>query len=572
MRLFLCEKASQGRDIARALGAADKGDGCFTNGAGSVAVTWARGHLYEQAASDDYDERYKQWRAEDLPIVPERWRLNPRRDARRYVSAIRKQLAKADEVVIATDAGREGELIAREVLEQLDWRGPVFRLWVSAFNDKSLRAALADLKPGKDYEPLYHAALARSRSDWLVGMNLSRAYTCQARRQGVDMLFSAGRVQSPTLALIVRRDAEIARFVPQPYYAVNILVEHRDGRFRAAWLPPEDIADANGRCLDRTRAETIVSRVTGATGTIESAATRRKREAPPLLLSQPRVQRLASRLYALPLERTDAILQELYDRDKLITYPRTESRYLAVSQEEDIPDISAALRANLGWGKLLDQADLALRSRVWNDAKLTDHHAIIPTPGRADLASLDEEKRKLYTLIARYYLAQFFPHYEYDQTTIFAVFGQDGRGRDRSGQDRSGRDRFKTTGRVSVIEGWRTVIQPPKDRAGAAAGGDAAGKEQALPKVAANDPVRAAEAKVENRQTRPPAHYTDDTLIEAMTSIAKFVTDPKLKKVLRETSGIGTSATRSDIIKTLRKRAYIKRVKKRFLVSTPEGR
>lgn len=550
-RVFLCEKPSQARDIARVLGCGARGDGCLRGN--GVVVTWCFGHLLEMAPPDSYGEVFRRWSLEALPIIPDAWRYEPRKEAAKQLKVIRGLLAEAGEVVIATDADREGETIAREVLERFRWRGPVQRLWLSALDDASIRKALASMWPGERTEPLYRAGIGRARADWLVGMNLTRAYTVLARGQGFDGVLSVGRVQTPTLRLVVDRDREIEAFKPRPYWEVvaSFGAPGESGSsFRAKWLPPEEMADSEGRCISEPAARTLAQRVAGGTGRVADAQTRRVREAPPLPFDLGTLQQEASRRYGMGAQEVLDAAQSLYEKHKATTYPRTDCPYLPESMLAEAPRVLEALRQSDGRiGTLVERADRAIRSRAWNDGKITAHHAIIPTTAPCGVAAMGEAERRVYDLVRRRYLAQFYPRHEYDVTTVTLAVGG---------------DYFRATGRRVVVAGWRALFGRERTEEGE-------DEAQELPELRQGDGCRVLDAEVASRQTRPPARYTEGTLIAAMKNAARLVEDARLKRMLKETAGLGTEATRAGIIRTLLDRRYVEK-HKQHLVSTETGR
>ncbi len=555
--LYLCEKPSQARDIARILGVQRKGEGCLL---GEVAgrrtiVTWCYGHLLEMAPPDSYDPALKRWSLASLPIVPSAWRLTVKASASSQFTIVQALLKESSEVIIATDADREGELIAREVLTLSRWRGSVQRLWLSALDDASIRKALTSLLPGAKTEPLWQAGLGRARADWLVGMNLTRAYTVAGQSAGYSGVLSVGRVQTPTLALIVLRDRAIESFVPLVYFDVTALFQlaARPESFRASWVPPSEVADEEGRCLDQKAAAQVVARVTGQSGAISKAETRRFKESPPLPFDLSTLQQIASLRYGLGAQQVLDAAQSLYETHKAVTYPRTDCPYLPESQFSAAPAILAALAASdrkPDFVALVTEADPKLHSRAWDDAKITAHHAIIPTAARVEVGRMSLPEAQVYDLIRRRYLAQFYPDYEYDRTDLEVLVEQ---------------ALFRTSGRVMRVLGWRAVL-------GGEAPTEGEGTEALLPAVSVGEAAEAREVSLEEKKTRPLPRYTEGTLIAAMKNVGRSVADPALKKVLKETAGIGTEATRANIIETLLKRGFLVREKRRNLVSTPAGR
>lgn len=545
-RVFLAEKPSQARDIARVLGARTRQD-THIEGKG-VAITWAYGHLLEMAPPDAYGDGLEQWSLDTLPIIPDQWQVNVRAKVKGHYKAVAKLLRSADEVVLATDADREGETIGRELLDHAGYRGPVRRLWLSALDDKSIRDALDNILPGERTAPLYHAGLARSRADWLVGMNLTRAYTLAAQANGYRGVLSVGRVQTPTLKLVVDRDREIENFQPVPYYELWVTCEHDHGTWSARWQPPAAVADDEGRCLDRRTAAAAADAIANGRGRVTYAETKRKREAAPLPFDLSSLQQTASKRFGFGAQQVLDIAQSLYENHKATTYPRTDCRYLPTSQQAEAGDVLKALaQSDAQIRDAVDGADARVRSRVWNDNKITAHHAIIPTAQRVDTSRMSRDEYKLYDLIRRHYVAQFYPDHEYDHTRI-----------DVTAADHV----FVATGRITRKPGWRHVLRP---------GAQDDDEQQALPRVERDDPVGLSDATIHDKETQPPKRYTEGTLIAAMKNIASHVTDDTLKAKLKETTGIGTEATRAGIIKTLLKRGFLE-TKKKTLCSTDAAR
>ncbi|WP_333983649.1 DNA topoisomerase III [Ectopseudomonas khazarica] len=539
MRLFLCEKPSQGKDIARVLGAGQRGNGCY-NGAGTV-VTWCIGHLIEAAPPEAYGEQYKRWSLEQLPIIPERWRVEPKAATAAQLKIVKQLVGQASELVIATDADREGEMIAREIIELCGYRGPIQRLWLSALNDASIRKALSALKPSSETLQLYAAALARSRADWLVGMNLSRLFTLLGRQAGYDGVLSVGRVQTPTLALVVTRDREISRFVSVPFWNIEVRLSTGGHSFLASWIAPDDCSDDAGRCLQLAVAQHATNRLRVAgSAQVVAVATERMREAPPLPFDLGTLQEACSRQLALEVQETLDIAQALYETHKATTYPRSDSGYLPESMFAEVPAVLAAVLAtDPGLRPLLDQLDPTQRSRAWNDSKVSAHHGIIPTLEPANLAAMSDKELAVYKLIRAHYLAQFLPHHEFDRTTAQLLCG---------GQT------LQAVGKQVIIPGWHQVLVVPEADI---ADGEAAPRSQVLPALHEGLSCQVDHIDLKALKTQPPKPYTQGDLIKAMKGVAKLVTDPRLKQKLKETTGIGTEATRASIIKGLLERGYL---------------
>ncbi|MBV59849.1 MAG: DNA topoisomerase III [Nevskiales bacterium] len=539
MRVFLCEKPSQGKDIARVLGAGQRGSGCY-NDSGTV-VTWCIGHLVEAVAPEGYDGRYKRWSIDDLPIIPERWRVEVKAKTAAQFKIVKQLVGQATELVIATDADREGEMIAREIVELCGYRGPIQRLWLSALNDASIRKALGALKPSAETLPLYWSALARSRADWLIGMNLSRLFTVLGRQAGYSGVLSVGRVQTPTLKLVVDRDREIARFVSVPYWAVDVRLSHAGQSFNAGWMPPEGSTDVAGRCLQQPVAQQAVERMRAAQDAqVVSVDTERVREAPPLPFDLGTLQEVCSRQLGLDVQETLDIAQALYETHKATTYPRSDSGYLPESMLTEVPAVlDAVLATDPSLRPLFAQLDRNQRSRAWNDGKVTAHHGILPTLEPAKLSALSEKELAVYRLIRGRYLAQFLPHHEFDRTVALLTCA---------------RQSLQATGKQVVVPGWHLALV---NREADAADDEPDQRSQVLPPLANGSRCGVEQVELKALKTLPPKPYTQGELVKAMKGVAKLVDDPRLKQKLKETTGIGTEATRASTIKGLLDRGYL---------------
>jgi DNA topoisomerase-3 len=551
MRLFLCEKPSQAKDIAQVLGATRRGNGCWV-GAG-VTVTWCIGHLLETAPPDSYDARYKRWALADLPIVPERWKMLVKPKTASQYKAVKRLLGEAQELVIATDADREGEMIARELVEHCRYRGPVQRLWLSALDDASIRKALGALRAGADTFNLYQSALGRSRADWLIGMNMSRLFTLLGRQSGYQGVLPVGRVQTPTLRLVVDRDRSIADFMPQPFWAIEVqLLGDDPAPFTAQWRAPEEHSDDQGRCLDQALAQRAAEamRATGS-ARVQRLKTERMREAAPLPFDLGTLQEICSKKLGLGAQETLDIAQALYETHKLITYPRSDCGYLPLSQHSEAPGILAALtQADPSLGELAPHLEPRRKSRAWNDAKVGAHHGIIPTAAARAFERLAGKPRAVYTLIRARYLAQFLPAHEYDRTQ--ADF-------DCGGQT------LRAVGKQIVEPGWKRALP---EALVAASRGREAPAPQTLPSLREGQTCAIHDLIFKDLWTQPPKPFTEGDLIKAMKNVAKLVDNPKLKQKLKDTTGIGTEATRAGIIQGLLERGYLTKQGK-ALAATP---
>lgn len=552
MRLIIAEKPSVAETIAAVIAThRTKRQGYIEIDNGNC-ITWCFGHLFEQCEPDEYlpedvprsqKSGKKIWRLEDLPIIPEQWKLVAKTDCKAQIAVIAKLLKAASEVIHAGDPDREGQLLVDEVLETLHYRGPIKRVWLQDLSEAGIRKAFAQIKDNAHYRGLRDAALARARADWLVGMNLTRAYTLIGR--GHKGVLSIGRVQTPTLALVVARDREIEQFTPKPYYEVLAHFQAAKGDYWGQWQVPEAYADAEGRCLDRAKAQAVAQAIQGKPGRVEEAKKERCQEPPPLPFSLSKLQQLASAKYGMKAQQVLDIAQSLYEKHKLITYPRTDCEYLAENQHADAPAILAAVSENLPQMQELirNGADTRRKSRAFNDKKIGAHTGIIPTSTRADVSRLTQDEQRIYEAVARRYIAQFFPPHEYESMRVLT-----------SCQEQT----FLSTGRRTIHPGWREVYRM-------------ANKEMVLPELEAGHAVRCLEAQIEDKMTRPPERFTEGTLIQAMAGIAKFIEDEQAKKILRETTGLGTEATRAGIIETLKQRGFLAPQGK-HLISTELGR
>jgi DNA topoisomerase-3 len=560
MRLFLAEKPSLARAIADVLpGPQQRRDGYIQCGGGDV-VAWCAGHILELATPDSYDPGLKQWRLEPLPIVPDRWKLTV--SAPDLLKTIRGLLPRASRVVHAGDPDREGQLLIDEVLEFLGYRGPVDRLLISDLNPPAVRKSLAEIQTNARFRGLYEAALARQRADWLYGINLTRLYTLLGRAGGYDGVLSVGRVQTPLLGLIVRRDSEIDRFEPRAFYVLRAAVRCAAGVFSSRWEPPEQaggLVDEAGRLVSREHALALQLKLAGQPGTVTRSTRETKGEPPPLPYSLPELQIDAGKRLRLSPKQTLDACQALYETHRLLTYPRSDSSYLPEGQHAQAIAALAAIATNVpSLAGLVAKADRSRKSRAWNDKKVTAHHAVVPTPVAKPEASLSAAERGVYDLVARRYLAQFHSLYAFHETRIeLSVEGE----------------RLRASGRETITDGWMAVLpKAPEDEAedeGPIVDDEI--RAQVLPVVREGETITCADVVVAERHTAPPKPFTDATLIQAMTGIARFVDDPNIKQLLRETDGIGTPATQAQIIQTLFDRKFIEK-RGRQIQSTAVGR
>ncbi|HOX52907.1 MAG TPA: DNA topoisomerase 3, partial [Fibrobacteria bacterium] len=553
MRLYIAEKPSVARVLAAELGQTKKGDGWLQ--CGSDFVTWAFGHLLEMAMPEAYNPGFAKWRAEDLPIVPTDWKMLPKNDegAKKQLELVGRMLKAATEVVNAGDPDREGQLLVDEILEAHGYTGPVKRFWVSAQDAVSIQRGLAALKDNEEFRGFAEAAIARGRADWLIGMNLSRAFTLSARRGGADKtLLTVGRVQTPTLAMVVARDREIEAFQAVSYITITAQFQHANGPFKGRWKPKEGQPglDEQGRLVDPELAKAILKEITGKTGIVTSVKTEEKSDPPPRPFSLATLTFAASKRWGYGAEDVLKAAQNLYE-SKLVTYPRTDCEYLPESQHADAGAVLSAMKTTFpSLAKLVDAADPKRKSRAWNDEKLTAHHGMIPTQHRGNPGTLPEIEQNLYQLVARTYLAQFYPDHQYLATAVqVQVEGHD----------------FAANGRVVTEAGWQKILKPeePDEKKDDDEG------PQLLPAMAENDAVKCLKGEKKEKKTKPPPRFTEGTLVKAMENVHKAVEDPELRKLLKEEDGIGTPATRATIISELKRRRYLESKKDKRAVAKP---
>ena len=544
--VVLAEKPSVGRDIARVIGCRTSGDGCLIGE--QYIVTWAVGHLVTLAEPDEMDERYKKWTFSTLPILPDTIPLKVISSTKTQFTKVKKLIndKDTDSLICATDAGREGELIFRYIYEKAGCTKPFQRLWISSMTDEAIREGFREIRPGGDYDGLYESARCRSRADWLVGMNASRAFTLR-----YNALLSVGRVQTPTLAILVKRRKEIENFRPEGYCTVTADF----GDYKGIWFSEK--LDPDTHVKTREEAEAIAAAVKDKTGTVTQAETTRKKELPPQLYDLTSLQRDANRMLGFTADKTLKTAQSLYETHKALTYPRTDSRYLppdmiprVVQTMKLLPEKYQAFVAGA-----LPEGKLPVSKRTIDASKVTDHHAILPTAKRADLSKLTEDERNLYDMVARRMLAAFYPACEYDATKIITTVGE---------------HTFRTNGQVTVINGWHDVPaleKPPKAKKKAKT--EEEETEGPLPSLQEGDSRTVKDTRIREDQTKPPAPHTDASLLAAMETAGKDLEDEELVRLMKG-SGIGTPATRAAIIERLIKVGYAAR-KGKTLNATDKG-
>lgn len=550
--LYLCEKPDQGRIIAKALGGGKKVDGGISGPGWDV--TWGFGHLLTPYMPHDYDENLKRWEWDPLPIVPPKFLFKAKDGmAKRQLGFIRKMLGAAGEVVISTDADREGELIAYEILNDLKWSGDTKRLWLSDLTLPAVQKALAALRDASETKPLYWAAAARTYADWIVGMNMSRAATLKLAAPGSKPM-SVGRVQTPVLAMIVDLERKITNFKPEDYFEITAHVAAASGKVVMKYAPaPEK------RIKDETQARALLAKVQGARGPL-SVKTEAKKQAPPALLDLNALQQECNSRFGWSADKSLKVMQALYETHHVLTYPRTDSQALPEEHKTNIPIIAKNLSAVPELAHLLSnhaQIEIAgtARSSVYNDKKVTAHHAIVPTNQTPDISKLSADEKKLFLMVSRFWLAAHMPDMEYLQTTI--------------AMDANGVP-LKASGRQITRQGWKAAFQSPSGEDQDAEQSEEEVEEDpnaTLPPLKDGETGTVDKAILDKKKTKPPARFTEKSLLQAMKNVAAYVEDSGAKKKLKETSGIGTPATRANVIETLKMRDYIK-IKKRQLTPT----
>ncbi len=540
--LVIAEKPSVARDIARVLRCGKNLNGAIEGD--KYIVTWGLGHLVTLADPEDYDPKYKEWKMEDLPMMPERFKLEVIKQTGKQYSAVKAQIHRKDvgEIIIATDAGREGELVARLILEKTGSNKPIKRLWISSVTDKAIRDGFANLKNGHEYDNLYDAAMCRAEADWLVGINATRALTCKYNAQ-----LSCGRVQTPTLAIIASREEEIKNFVPKSYY--GIVAKCPSPALTLTW---RDEKSKSYRSFDKERIDSLVKKIEkggmltaaqpGITGLVTEVKRTPKKTYSPQLYDLTELQREANRKFNYSAKETLNIMQRLYENHKVLTYPRTDSRYLS---SDIVPSIKERLEAcGVGpyrklAGRLMNQKIVAKPSFV-DDKKVSDHHAIIPTEQFVQLDHMTVEERKIYDLVVRRFLAVLYPPFEYEQTELTV---------DIAGET------FTANGRIVKSQGWREIYDNMADEEedGDEAGEQADNKAQNLPDLKKGDRLTKLSVSIREGRTKPPAPFNEATLLSAMENPVAYMEtrDKAMAKTLGETGGLGTVATRADIIEKL---------------------
>ena len=548
MKLFIAEKPSLAQTVAAGLGGGQKGDGCIEGN--GWCVTWCFGHLFELMQPEGYNPEFKAWKMGHLPIIPEQFKLEPKKETKKQLNIIKGLIANASVVVNCSDPDRQGQLLCDDVINQLRWTGPTQRAWLTDLTANGVKKTLSNLEDNSKYEGLRNSADAQRKADWLVGINLTRGATLKAREQGLEGVYSCGRVQTPSLNLVVTRDREIENFKPTNFYTVQGIFSAQNGNYPGAWMVPESIADPEGRCLKPEMAMAVAAKVKGKQGVIYSAKAEKKSESAPLPFSLSALQSFASDKWGMSAQETLDTAQSLYEKHKATTYPRTDCGYLEENKLSEVAaTLSAIASADSSFSALVQGANQSAKPRCFNDKKTTAHTGMIPTAKTPNLSAFSEKEKQVYTAIVQRYIAQFYPAYEYTKSEIYTQC---------EGQ------MFKSTGKTPIAPGWKVVLGQSNNDQGSE---DSA----TLPMVQKGEGVLCSDAQKVDKQTKKPAHFTEGTLIKAMANVARFVEDSEYKKYLRENDGLGTEATRAGIIETLKNRGFLE-VKGKKIISTKDGR
>ena len=552
MKLYIAEKPSLAKAIIAVLPKPhQKGDG-FIKASNGDTVTWCIGHLLEQAPPEDYDEKYKKWSVEHLPIIPQVWQLKPKARTRKQLNVIKKLVKQASILVNAGDADREGQILVDEAISYCGASqtkiNNALRCLISDMNPAAVTKAVNNLKPNKNYIPLAVSALARARADWLYGLNMTRLCTLQGQKSGYQGVLSIGRVQTPILGLVVNRDIEIDNFVSKPFYEVIADITANNGEtYQGKWKPSkacEPFMDEENRVLSQKLALTVVNRINNKPGKITKVTQDKKQQPAPLPFSLSGLQIAAAKAFGMSAKQVLDTCQQLYEKHKLITYPRSDCQYLPKEHLNDVPSVTNAIsQISNQLANMLKKADLTKKSRAWNDKKVSAHHAIIPTAKNKPTGILSSSEEKIYELVSRQYIAQFYPNFEYSDKQIDTVI--DG-------------GLFISKQKDIIKNGWKDLFIST-NKASVSTDNDNAFAKKVLPNVKAEESVHCLQGNLIEKNTSPPKPFTDATILGALTGISRYVTNADIKKLLRDTDGLGTEATRAGIIELLFKRQFLTR-------------
>ena len=533
MRLFIAEKPSLARAIAVVLSKPQENNKLYIKADDDI-VAWARGHLLEQAMPEYYDIKYKRWDIAPMPIIPDVWKMLPKKDKDcvELLENFGKLLKQADVVVNAGDCDREGQLLVDEILEYYNYTGKVLRILISDTNPEAVRKALNNLRPNADFRGDSDAAKTRSRADWLYGINFTRLYTKLAEQNGYSgKPLKIGRVKTPVTALVVRRDEEIESFVAKPFWVIKADIEVPNGSFCALWKPKDeqDGLDEEKRLVDKTVAENLANRLTGKSATITKYESKKQSSKPPVGYSLPKLQMIASKKYDLSPSKTLEICQKLYEQG-ILTYPRSDCEFLPEAHHDEAEKVFSVIE-KLSSVKVPETADKERKTSVFNTAKVAEHHAIIPSASCKVTEQLEKDEALIFELVAKRYISFFMPDFEYLQVTINADI--DG-------------ELFTASGRQIINDGWKSLEAQEKSEDDGEENNSAP-----LPETSENENGSCSYVNLLEKKTKAPARFTEATLLKAMNEVYLYVKDPEIKKILKETDGIGTAATQAGIIQEI---------------------
>ena len=535
MRLFIAEKPSLARSIAAVLSKPQENNKLYIQ-AGDDIVAWAAGHLLEQAMPEFYDEKYKRWNIADLPIFPEVWKMLVKKESKDLFDNLKKLLKKADVVVNAGDCDREGQLLIDEILDFCGYKGEILRILISDTNPEAVKKALDNLKPDSDFHGDRDAALARSRADWLHGMNLTRLYTKLAEKNGYNgKPLRIGRVKTPVTALVVRRDEAIEAFVPKPFWTIEANIQVKNGSFNTTWKPNDEQQglDEEKRLVDKSIAENLISRLKGKPANITKYESKKQSSKPPVGLSLPKLQMIASKKFDLSPAKTLEICQKLYEQG-ILTYPRSDCEFLPDAHQDDAEKVFAVIE-KLSPAKIPQTVDKKRKTPVFNSKKVEEHHAIIPSASCKISKQLEKDEALVFELVAKRYISFFMPDFEFLQVNINADI--DG-------------ELFTASGRQILNDGWKFVEKDLQDKDDEKDNNDD-NSSAPLPETFDGENGSCNDIKLLEKKTKAPTNFTEATLLQAMNEVYRYVKDSEIRKILKETDGIGTAATQATILKEL---------------------
>lgn len=556
MKLLICEKPDQARSIAAILGVPTKKGALYFSGNG-VTISWAFGHILSMYMPDDYSNEYKQWSIGQLPIIPEQWRFSVSKKAFAQYKQLEELVKKANIVGIATDFDREGEAIARSLLDRFHYKNEIIRYPITALDDHSLKRALENPLSSQETISLYFAQIARSRADWLVGMNLSRLFTCLSREVGYREVINIGRVITPMVGLVVERDLAIANFVSRPYWELNVTVDVQKGQFQAHWKVPDSISDETGKCTNTAYIQTIIGQLKlNRKGVVTKSESKQHYENAPLPFDLTSLQQYCIKKFDYSAAKVLEITQSLYEKHHAVTYPRADNRYLPESMHAECTSVFKALiLSDRSISSAISGADATIKSRAFDTSKVKAHHAIIPTQAKVDISKLTTDELNVYQAIRTFYIAQFYDPFVFLRNVIEVEVNK---------------EIFTAVGKQPLKSGWKVLInheyevfdinQDEQDD-----------NEQILPQVITGEPALISSGNVDEKKTKAPPHFTEATLLGAMEHVERYVDEPKFKSILREKSGLGTVTTRASSIEKAIAASFLVLDKKR-IISTDKAR